>query len=66
MTMTDTAPIGILIPESLLTVDTPEAAAAIHSTAGLKSVLLHSPTPDGGCSCGKIHDKSVGRVKRSS
>lgn len=60
MTMSDIdeTPTGISIPESLLTVQTPEAAAEIHSGAGLKSVLLHAPTPDGGCSCGKVHDKS--------
>ena len=58
MTMIDEAPIGISIPESLLTVQTPLEAAEAHSLAGLKSVLLHSPTPSGGCSCGKVHDKS--------
>lgn len=58
MTMIDEAPIGISIPESLLTVQTPLEAAEAHSLAGLKSVLLHAPTSEGICSCGKVHDKS--------
>ena len=62
MTMSniDEAPAGISIPNSLLTVQTPLEAAEAHSNAGLKSVLLHAPTPEGGCSCGKVHDKSAG------
>ncbi len=39
---------GISIPNSLLTVQTPLEAAEAHSNAGLKSVLLHAPTPRGG------------------
>ena len=58
MSSIDEAPTGISVPESLLTVQTPLEAAEAHSLAGLKSVLLHSPTPEGGCSCGKVHDKS--------
>lgn len=58
MSNIDDAPAGISIPESLLTVQTPLEAAEAHSNAGLKSVLLHAPTPEGGCSCGKVHDKS--------
>lgn len=60
MTMTDAIPTGISIPEFLLTVRTPLEAAEAHSNAGLKSVLLHAPTDGGGCSCGKVHDKSSG------
>lgn len=60
MSNIDEAPTGITIPDSLLTVQTPLEAAEAHSSAGLKSVLLHAPTADGGCSCGKVHDKSSG------
>jgi len=60
MTMSDTAQDRISIPESLLTVQTPEAAVVAHSTSGLKTVLLHAPTENGGCTCGKVHDKSAG------
>jgi len=59
MSNIDEAPTGISVPESLLTVQTPEAAAEAHSSAGLKSLLLHAPTPEGGCTCGKVHDKSA-------
>ncbi len=52
------SPDRLEIPESLLTVESVEAAVAIYSVTGLKMVLLHAPTPEGGCSCGKVHDKS--------
>jgi hypothetical protein len=56
----DTAVTRISLPDSLLTVESTEGAVTIHSAIGVKSVLLHAPTPGGGCTCGKIHDKSAG------
>jgi len=47
------------IPESLLNVESTEDAVTIYSVTGLKTVLLHAPTPEGGCSCGKVHDRTA-------
>ena len=58
--MIDASPTRISIPDSLLTVATVEDAVAIHCEIGIKTVLLHAPTPEGGCTCGKVHDKSAG------
>jgi hypothetical protein len=62
MSIVDNAPNPdrILFPDSLLTVASVEEATEIHCAIGVKSVLLHSPTAEGGCSCGKVHDKSPG------
>lgn len=52
-------PDKIRIPESLLTVESTEDAVTICSTCGLRPILLHAPTPEGGCTCGKVHDKTL-------
>lgn len=44
------------IPESLLSVESTEEATITCFNAGLKPILIHAPTADGGCSCGKKHD----------
>lgn len=46
----------IRIPESLLDVDSTEHAVVIYYLTGLRPILLHAPTPEGGCTCGKVHD----------
>jgi len=52
-------PPSLSIPESLLTVESTEDAVAICSNCGLRPLLLHAPTPEGGCTCGKVHDKTA-------
>lgn len=49
----------LLIPDSLLSVESTEEAIVTYFTAGLKPIPIHAPTPDGGCSCGKVHDKTA-------
>lgn len=56
--MIDDAPIRLSLPDSLLTVSSTEQSVEIFCEIGLKAVLLHAPTESGGCSCGKVHDKS--------
>jgi hypothetical protein len=48
----------MLLPDSLLTIASVESAVELYFAIGLKNVLLHAPTSEGGCSCGKVHDKS--------
>jgi hypothetical protein len=48
----------ISLPDSLLTVESLDTAVEIYFATGLKNVLLHAPTPSGGCTCGKAHDTS--------
>lgn len=52
-------PTRLSIPESLLTVELVEDAVTICVSCGLRPILLHAPTPDGGCTCGKAHDKTA-------
>lgn len=52
-------PDKIRIPESLLTVQSTEDAVTICSVCGLRPILLHAPTPEGGCTCGRVHDKTL-------
>jgi hypothetical protein len=49
----------LCIPESLLSVESTEEATITCFNAGLKPILIHAPTADGGCSCGKAHDKTA-------
>lgn len=55
-----TQPQSVLsIPDSLLSPKTVDETVSIYYETGLKIVLLHAPTADGGCSCGKAHDKTA-------
>jgi hypothetical protein len=61
--MTDASavpPSGFSLPDSLLTVESVEDAVTICSVCGLRPILLHAPTAEGGCTCGKVHDKTKG------
>lgn len=49
---------SLVLPASLLTVETAEEAVAEYCAAGLKPILIHAPTDSGGCTCGKAHGKS--------
>lgn len=51
--------VSLSIPESLLSLETVEECVFTYSETGLKIVLLHAPTENGGCSCGKAHDKTT-------
>lgn len=52
----------ITIPDSLLSVESVADAITICLTAGLRPILIHSPLPDGSCSCGKKNcSKSKGK-----
>src|SRR4029079_4885244 len=51
--------VSLSIPDSLLSLKTVEETVAIYYETGLKIVLLHAPTENGGCSCGKAHDKTA-------
>jgi hypothetical protein len=60
--MTDASavpPSGFSLPESLLTVQSVEDAVTICSVCGLRPILLHAPTVEGGCTCGRAHDKTL-------
>lgn len=46
----------LLIPDSLLSVESTEEAIVTYFTTGLKPIPIHAPTENGGCSCGKKHD----------
>lgn len=46
-------------PESLLTIVSVEDAIQIHCSIGLRPIPIHAPTPEGGCTCGKAHDKTA-------
>jgi hypothetical protein len=54
--MNDAAPVHISLPDSLLTVESVEAAVEVYWTSGLRPILIHAPTENGGCTCGKVHD----------
>jgi hypothetical protein len=57
--MNDAASVHILLPDSLLTVESVEIAVDIYWASGLKPILIHAPTEDGGCTCGKAHDRTA-------
>jgi len=59
MSNVDIAPSRLSLPESLLTVQSVDDTIVIFTNIGFKLVLLHAPTPEGGCSCGKVHDKTA-------
>lgn len=46
----------LTIPDSLLTIENVESAVLSIHGGGLKPLLLHAPTANGGCTCGKKHD----------
>lgn len=52
------APPRLSLPVSLQIVSSAEETIVALSAAGLKPILLHAPTDEGGCTCGKVHDRS--------
>lgn len=57
--MNETAQNRISLPDSLLKVESVEVAVEIYWTSGLRPILIHAPTENGGCSCGKAHDTTA-------
>jgi hypothetical protein len=50
----------LILPDSLLTLDTVEQTLDALLAARLWPILIHTPIgTDGGCSCGKVHQKSA-------
>jgi len=50
----------LVLPDSLLTLDSVEQALDALLQASLWPILTHAPVgKDGGCSCGKVHQKSA-------
>ena len=59
MSDADVVPSRLSIPEELLTASTVEDHVTICSVCGLRPLLLHAPVGEGGCTCGKVHDKTA-------
>ncbi len=45
------------LPDSLLTIENVEGAIEVYSGI-FRTILIHRPLEGGGCSCGKVHEKS--------
>jgi len=51
-------PARLILPDSLVSIQSIEDAIESYCAAGLRPVLIHAPNDVGGCTCGQVHEPS--------